>query len=163
MKKVLYLSFAALLAIVGCSKENGGKETVATKTTTLELTLTSTKATINDSGSGAASFAWETGDEIGVEVDDELVKFTLEEFEGSKAKFKAELAEGKTLKEGAFVGYPYVPEDCVDGAFAVSFPKSYDVPKPDAFRLRWSGTLKKEDDGSFSTAMAHTGAILRVT
>ena len=163
MKKVLYLSFAALLAIVGCSKENGGKETVATKTTTLELTLTSTKATINDSGSGAASFAWETGDEIGVAVDGELVKFTLEEFEGSKAKFKAELAEGKTLKEGAFVGYPYVPEDCVDGAFAVSFPKSYDVPKPDAFRLRWSGTLKKEDDGSFSTAMAHTGAILRVT
>ena len=163
MKKVLYLSVAALLAFVGCAKENGGKEAVATKTTTLELTLTPTKATINDSGSGAASFAWEEGDELGVEVDGELVKFTLEEFEGTTAKFKAELADGKTLEEGAFVGYPYVAEDCVEGQFAVSFPTSYEISKSDAFRLRWKGTLKKNDDGSFSTDLEHTGAIVRVT
>jgi len=162
MKKVLYLSFAALLAIVGCSKENGGKEAVMTKTTTLELTLNATKATISDPGKGAASFTWEKGDEIGVEVDGELVKFTLDEFEGSKAKFKAELY-GKTLKNDAFVAYPYVPEDCVDGEFAVSFPSSYDIDKANAFRLRWSGRLKKEDDGTFSTTLDHTGAILRAT
>lgn len=160
MKKAFYTA-AALLALAGCSKEQQNEVLPETGKMTIEISLTETRATITDDGSGPASFAWEQGDKIGVQVGDELVEFELTEFEGSKAKFQAD-ATG-TLEDGAFVAYPYVPEDCDNGTFAVSYPSVYKVDKADAFRLRWSGTLKKENDGSFSTALEHTTAIFRVT
>ena len=159
MKKVFYAA-AALLALAACSKEQNAPEIKAEKT--VQITLTGTKATIDDNGSGAASFAWEQGDKIGVEVDGELVEFELTEFEGNTAKFKADVTG--ELKDGAYVAYPYVPEDCVDGEFEVSYPSVYEVDKADAFRLRWSGTLKEDtENGGFYTALENTAAIFRVT
>ena len=159
MKKVFYAA-AALLALAACSKEQNAPEIKAEKT--VEITLTGTKATIADNGTGAASFAWEQGDKIGIEVEGKLVEFELTEFEGNTAKFKADV-EGK-LKDGAFVAYPYVPEDCVDGNFEVSYPAVYEVDKADAFRLRWSGTLKEDtENGGFYTSLENTAAIFRVT
>ena len=159
MKRMFYAA-AALLAVAACSKEQNEPEMRAPKT--VEITLTGTKATISDEGSGAASFAWEQGDKLGIEVDGQLVEFELTEFEGATAKFKADVTG--ELKDGAFVAYPYVPEDCVDGVFAVSYPAVYEVDKADAFRLRWSGTLREDtENGGFYTALENTAAIFRVT
>ena len=162
MKKVFYFA-AAILALAACSKEQNTPEVTPEKATkTIQITLASTKATIADNDDGAAaSFAWEEGDKIGVQVGDKLVEFTLTEFEGATAKFTAK-AEGE-LMDGAFVAYPYVPEDCVNGTFKVSFPSIYEVDKANAFRLRWAGTLAKQKDGSFKTALKHTTAIFRTT
>ena len=161
MKKALYISIAALIALVSCSKESNEEVMVPKHETTLTLSLVQTKATINDLGSGKATFAWEEGDEIGVQVGDKLEKFVLDSFEGDKAKFKADITG--TLEEGAYVAYPYVAEDCNNGVFGVSFPDTYEVSKANAFRLRWAGKLVKNEDGTFSTALQHTSAILRVT
>ena len=90
MKKALYISIAALIALVSCSKESNEEVMVPKHETTLTLSLVQTKATINDLGSGKATFAWEEGDEIGVQVGDKLEKFVLDSFEGDKAKFKAD-------------------------------------------------------------------------
>lgn len=160
MKKSFYV-VAAFLALAGCAKEQ--VESVSEKAEkTIEITLLDTKATISDSGSGAASFAWEKGDKIGVQVEGKLVEFELTEFEGSTAKFKADV-EGE-LKDGAYVAYPYVPEDFSNGEFKVSYPAVYEVDKADAFRLRWSGTLKKDtENGGFYTELENTAAIFRVT
>lgn len=162
MKKFLNLSFAALLAMVGCAKVESDTTSEMPVEKTVEITLLGTRATISDSGSGAASFAWEAGDHIGVQVGQELKDFELVEFDGDKAKFRATI-EGE-LEDGAFIAYPYVPEDCVNGQFAVSYPSVYEVDKADAFRLRWSGTLKKDaDTGEFYTSLENTAAIFRVT
>ena len=161
MKKAFY-AVAALLALAGCSKEQKEEFVPETGKKTIEITLVQTRATISDEGSGAASFAWEQGDKIGVEVNGKLEEFTLTEFDGSKAKFQADV-DGE-LKEGAYVAYPYVPEDCVDGKFEVSYPSVYEVDKADAFRLRWAGTLMEDtENGGFYTEIENTAAIFRVT
>ena len=162
MKKVLSFSVVALLALFGCTKEQNGIETENAYNTTLTLSITPTKAIINDSDSGPASFEWETGDVIGVQVGNELKEFTFDSYNSdNKAIFKGSITG--SLENGAFVAYPYVPQDCIDGNFSVSFPATYEVSKANAFRLRWTGKLKKENDGTFSTTMEHTSAILRVT
>lgn len=161
MKKAFYAA-AALLMLAGCSKEQQGEIVSEKGKKTIEISLVQTRATISDNGSGAASFAWEEGDKIGVQVDDKLVEFELTEFDGSKAKFQADVTG--ELKDGAYVAYPYVPEDCIDGVFKVSYPSVYEVDKADAFRLRWSGTLKEDtENGGFYTELENTAAIFRVT
>lgn len=161
MKKAFFFLFAALLTLAGCQDNLSVIE--KTNNQTIVITLAQTKALINDSGEGVASFTWEEGDNLGVEVDGSLVKFTLEEYDASKATFKAPAGFTGTLEDGAFVAYPYVPEDCVNGTFAISYPSVYEVDKADAFRLRWSGSLAKQADGTFKTALEHTSAILRVS
>ena len=85
MKKSLYVSLAALAALVGCSKENVEPQALGTETTTVTITLEKTKALINDSDEGgAASFAWEDNDEIGVVVGNAFVKFVLTDKENNK-------------------------------------------------------------------------------
>lgn len=160
MKKLFYFSFAALVALIGCSKveKEAGVQPVEKS---IQITLLKTKATISDSGSGAASFAWEEGDHIGVQVGSELKDFELQEFDGDKAIFRGSITG--ELEDGAFVAYPYIPEDCKDGQFAISYPSVYEVDKPEAFRLRWSGTLSKEEDGCYITSLENTAAIFRVT
>ena len=161
MKKVFYLFAAALLMFAGCQDNLSVIE--KTNNQTIVITLAQTKATISDNGEGAASFAWEEGDEIGVAVGENLVKFVLESFEENKAIFKAAADFSGDLEDGAYVAYPYVAEDCVNGQFALSFPSVYEVSKADAFRLRWSGTLAEQEDGTFATALEHQTAILRVS
>ena len=156
MKKAFY-AVAALLALAGCSKEQKDEIAPETGKKTIDITLVQTRATISDEGEGAASFAWEEGDKIGVEVNGKLEEFVLTEFVGSKARFTADI-EGE-LKEGAYVAYPYVPEDCVDGKFEVSYPSVYEVDKADAFRLRWAGTLMEDtENGGFYTEIENTVA-----
>lgn len=161
MKKVFYLFAAALLTLAGCQDNLSVIE--QTNNQTIVITLAQTKALINDSGEGAATFSWEEGDNLGVEVDGELVEFTLTDYDGSKATFKAPSGFSKALADEAFVAYPYVPEDCDNGVFELSYPSVYEVDKADAFRLRWAGKLAKQEDGTFKAALEHTTAILRVS
>lgn len=162
MKKVFFLFAAAVLTLAGCEK-NESPEQIKDNSKTIEISLVGTKAVINDSGTGAASFSWEAGDEIGVQTSKGLTKFTLAEFKDSKAVFKSPDGFDGTVEDGAFVAYPYVEEDYNGSTYAISYPSVYEVNKGDAFRLRWSGTLAKQTDNSFKTALEHTAAILRVT
>ena len=162
MKKVFFLFAAAVLTLAGCEK-NESPEQIKDNSKTIEISLVGTKAVINDSGSGAASFSWEAGDEIGVQTSKGLTKFTLAEFKDSKAVFKSPDGFDGTVEDGAFVAYPYVEEDYNGSTYAISYPSVYEVDKGDAFRLRWSGTLAKQTDNSFKTALEHTAAILRIT
>ncbi|MBR5735984.1 MAG: hypothetical protein IKX60_04230 [Bacteroidales bacterium] len=163
MKKVFYLFTAAMLVLAGC-QENISVIEKAGNNKTIVITLAQqTKATISDSNSGAASFAWEEGDEIGVETSEGLVKFTLESFVDDRAVFKAPADFTGSLSDGAFVAYPYVADDYKDGNYALSFPSVYEVDKADAFRLRWSGVLVEQADGTYQTGLEHQTAILRVS
>ena len=162
MKKVFYLFAAALLMLAGCQDQLS--ETGKANNQTIVITLAQqTKATIDDSGSGSASFAWETGDKIGVQVGSELVEFTLQEIDGEKAIFRSSSDLSGELTDGAFVAYPYVADDCKNGSFALSYPSVYEVDKPEAFRLRWSGVLNKLEDDTFQADLQHQTAILRVS
>jgi hypothetical protein len=96
MKKAIYTLFA--IALAACTAENlpekpTTRETPETQEPTTEtvsinvrLAEPATKAIINDSGSRAASFSWENGDEIGVVVGNKYYCFTLE---GKPAKTPA--------------------------------------------------------------------------
>jgi len=163
MKKCFYFALAALVALAGCEKENDAPAVSGKSVRTISISIPETKATIADSGSGAATFAWEKGDRLGVAVGSRLVEFTLADPDESPARFTAELEEGEVVEDGAYVAYPYVAEDCVDGAFEVSFPSTYEIEKADDFRLRWAGTLSKQENGTFAATLEHTSAILRVT
>lgn len=67
--------FAALFALVACDMslepEKMVPETPATETVSINVQLAepATRAVINDTGSGAASFSWQNGDQIGVVVE----------------------------------------------------------------------------------------------
>lgn len=163
MKKGLYLSLVALMALAGCSKESVEPQiqVPGAEKFTVTITLNKTKATIEDSGEGAASFAWEENDEIGVVVGDEFVKFVLTDKENNK--FTAELPAGTKLEDGAQIAYPYVEEDFQNGKFALSFPTEYEVADAKAFRLRWAGTLAEQADGTFNAMLEHQTGIFRAT
>ena len=162
MKKSLYVSLAALAALVGCSKENVEPQALGTETTTVTITLEKTKALINDSDEGgAASFAWEDNDEIGVVVGNAFVKFVLTDKENNK--FTGTLPPGSKLEDGALIAYPYVEQDFQGGVFALSFPTEYEVSAANAFRLRWAGSLAAQEDGTFKAMLKHQTGIFRAT
>ena len=57
MKKVFYLFAAALLMLAGC--QDNLSQIEKTNNQTIVITLAQTKALIDDSGSGSATFSWE--------------------------------------------------------------------------------------------------------
>jgi type IV pilus biogenesis protein CpaD/CtpE len=72
MKKAIDTLLA--IALAACTAENIPEKPTTPEPTTEKVSINirlaepATKALINDSGSGAASFSWENGDQIGVVV-----------------------------------------------------------------------------------------------
>jgi flavodoxin len=131
----------------------------------IRLASPATRAVIQDSGSGAASFSWENGDEIGVVVNDKYHRFTLSGKDGDDTGiFSAELPAGSVIADGAHVAYPYIAEDYDENAhnFSLTYPTEYTSTKDGDFRHRWAGTLVK-DGSNYQAVLSHQTAILRVT
>ena len=173
MKKVIYTLFATALA--ACTAESI-PETPTTPESTVpttervsinvRLAEPATKAIINDSGSGAASFSWENGDEIGVVVGNKYYRFTLEGKTGEDTgTFTAELPSGSTIEDGAQIAYPYIADDYNESTntFSLTYPTEYTSTKAGDFRHRWAGTLVKDGSNNFQANLAHQTAILRIT
>lgn len=173
MKKAIYTLFA--IALAACTAESI-PETPTTPESTVpttervsinvRLAEPATKALINDSGSGAASFSWENGDEIGVVVGNKYYCFTLE---GKTSKdtgtFTAELPGGSAIEDGAQIAYPYIADDYNESThtFSLTYPTEYTSNKAGDFRHRWAGTLVKDGSNNFQANLAHQTAILRIT
>ena len=164
--------FAALFALVACDKslepEGLVPETPATQTVSINVQLAelATRAVINDSGSGSASFSWENGDEIGVVVSGKYYRFTLEGMTNeTTGTFTAELPVGISVEDGAAVAFPYVAEDYNESAhtFSLTYPTEYTSTKDGDFRHRWAGTLSQDGSGNFHANLSHQTAILRIT
>ena len=131
----------------------------------IRLASPATRAVIQDSGSGAASFSWEDGDEIGVVVSDKYYRFTLSGKVGEETgTFTAELPAGSVIADGAQVAYPYIADDYDENTltFSLTYPTEYTSTKEGDFRHRWAGTLVK-DGSSYKAELSHQTAILRVT
>ena len=162
MKRIItYL--AAISAFVACSKENPATERLSIN---VRLAEPVTKALINDSGSGSASFSWENGDEIGVVVSGKYYRFTLEGKTGEDTGvFTADLPGGSTIEDGAQVAFPYVAEDYNESThtFSLTYPTEYTSTKDGDFRHRWAGTLSEDGSGNFHANLSHQTAILRIT
>ena len=173
MKKTIYTLFAMSLA--ACTAESI-PETPTTPESTVpttervsinvRLAEPATKAIINDSGSGAASFSWENGDEIGVVVGDKYYRFTLEgKTSEDTGTFTAELPGGSTIENGAQIAYPYIADDYneITNTFSLTYPTEYTSAKAGDFRHRWAGTLSQDGSGNFHANLSHQTAILRIT
>ena len=173
MKKAIYTLFA--IALAACTAESI-PETPTTPESTVpttekvsinvRLAEPATKTIINDSGSGAASFSWENGDEIGVVVDNKYYCFTLEGKTGEDTgTFTAELPSGSTIEDGAQIAYPYIADDYNESTntFSLTYPTEYTSTKAGDFRHRWAGTLVKDGSNNFQANLAHQTAILRIT
>ena len=159
MRIRLIATLILALTILACQKIEGDRA----PQTVIEVSLTDTKATINDSGSGAASFSWEAGDEIGVVAGGALRKFTLSSFDGGTAKFTASLPSGVSVEDNADIAYPYNVDDYSGSVFALSYPVSYTSSSANSFRHRWAGKLSKTGAGKFSALLNHQSGIVRVT
>lgn len=166
-KAILYL--ATLAAIAGCDK-NLLPETPLSSTETVSIHVRlaepATKAVINDSGSGAASFSWENGDQIGVVVNNKYYCFTLTgKTSEDTGTFTAELPGGSTIEDGAQIAYPYMADDYNEGThtFSLTYPTEYTSSKDGDFRHRWAGTLTKDGNNNFQASLEHQTAILRIT
>ena len=159
MKKSI-ASLAILMTFLACQKV---KVDIPVEETIIEVSLQDTKATISDSGSGAASFFWEIGDDIGVVAGDALRKFTLTSIDGGAARFAASLPEGVEIENNSVIAYPYIPEDYSGGVFALSFPLSYTSTSSNSYRLRWAGKLVKTGDRKYVAELNHQTGIVRVT
>lgn len=164
--------FVALFALVACDKslepEELIPETPATQTVSINVQLAepATRAVINDSGSGAASFSWENGDQIGVVVEGKYYCFTLSgKTNESLGTFTAELPGGATIEDGAQIAFPYIAEDYNEGThtFNLTYPTEYTSSKDGDFRHRWAGTLVKDGSNNFQATLSHQTAILRIT
>ena len=171
MKRII-VYFAALSALVACDKSLEPEEQVpeapATQTVSINVQLAepATRALINDSGSGDASFSWENGDQIGVVVEGKYYCFTLTgKTNETLGTFTAVLPDGATIEDGAQIAYPYIAEDYNEGThtFALTYPTEYTSSKDGDFRHRWAGTLVKDGSDNFQAVLAHQTAILRVT
>jgi hypothetical protein len=151
----------------GCEKiQDDNLENVddTTTPTNVEISVSplTTRATISDSGLGAASFAWETGDEIGVVAGGQLVRFTLSKINGDgSAVFSATLPPSVTVENNADIAYPYVAEDYTGGVFALSYPTEYTATASNSFRHRWAGKLTQDGEGKFHANLQHQTGILR--
>ena len=119
MKKAIYTLFA--IALGACSAESVPEHNTnrpATEKVSIRVRFAepASKAVINDSGSGAASFSWEDGDEIGIVVNGKYYRFTLEGKTGEDiGTFTAELPGGSTIEDGAQIAFPYIAEDYNEG------------------------------------------------
>lgn len=176
MKKAIYTLFA--IALAACTAENlpekpTTRETPETQEPTTEtvsinvrLAEPASKALINDSDSGAASFSWENGDQIGVVVGNKYYCFTLEGKTGEDiGTFTAELPGGSTIEDGAQIAYPYIADDYNESShtFSLTYPTEYTSTKAGDFRHRWAGTLSEDGSGNFHANLSHQTAILRIT
>jgi len=173
MKKIIYTLFA--IALTACTAENIPEKPTTPETPTpttekfsinVRLAEPATKALINDSGSGAASFSWENGDQIGVVVGNKYYCFTLEGKTGEDiGTFTAELPGGSTIEDGAQIAYPYIADDYNESShtFSLTYPTEYTSTKVGDFRHRWAGTLVKDGSNNFQANLAHQTAILRIT
>ena len=93
--------------------------------TSITVELPETKALINDTGAGSASFSWENGDEIGVVVDGKYYRFTLSgKTGGQTGTFTADLPSGSSIEDGAAVAFPYIADDYNEstGVFSLTYP-----------------------------------------
>ena len=175
MKQILsYLSALMVAALTSCTAallpENpetpefkDGMEKVSIN---VRLAEPASKAIINDSGSGSASFSWENGDEIGVVVSGKYYRFTLEGMTNeTTGTFTAELPVGISVEDGAAVAFPYVAEDynAITHTFSLTYPTEYTSTKDGDFRHRWAGTLSQDGSGKFHANLSHQTAILRIT
>lgn len=172
MRKVniVFSIFSLLLGLVSCDdslKAVDDNAVVSEKNTIrIRVSLPKTRAVINDTGSGKASFSWENGDDIGVVVDGHLYQFVLSGLDDDNTgSFMAELPVGSTVKDGALIAYPYVSEDFNEGTgiFYLTFPTEYSTTKESDFRHRWAGKLRKGNHDVYYADLAHQTAILRVT
>lgn len=170
MKKVIYTLFA--IALAACTAENIPEKPTTPEPTTEKVSINvrlaepASKALINDSGSGAASFSWENGDQIGVVVNNKYYCFTLEGKSGEDTgTFTAELPGGSTIDDGAQIAYPYIADDYNESShtFSLTYPTEYTSTKAGDFRHRWAGTLVKDGSNNFQANLAHQTAILRIT
>ena len=165
MKKAIYTLFA--IALAACTAESI-PETPTTPESTVpttervsinvRLAEPATKALINDSGSGAASFSWENGDQIGVVVGDKYYRFTLEgKTSEDTGTFTAELPGGSTIENRAQIAYPYIADDYNESTntFSLTYPTEYTSAKAGDFRHRWAGILVKDGSGNFQANLAH--------
>lgn len=175
MKQILsYLSALMVAALTSCTAallpENpetpefkDGMEKVSIN---VRLAEPASKAVINDSGSGSASFSWENGDEIGVVASGKYYRFTLEGMTNeTTGTFTAELPVGISVEDGAAIAFPYVAEDYNESAhtFSLTYPTEYTSTKDGDFRHRWAGTLSQDGNGNFHANLSHQTAILRIT
>ena len=175
MKQILsYLSVLFVAALTSCTAallpENpetpefkDGMEKVSIN---VRLAEPATKAIINDSGSGSASFSWENGDEIGVVVSGKYYRFTLEGMTNeTTGTFTAELPVGISVEDGATVAFPYIADDYNESThtFSLTYPTEYTSTKDGDFRHRWAGTLSQDGSGNFHANLSHQTAILRIT
>lgn len=162
MKTTLaYITFLA--AVTGCTT---GIIQDIQGNTTITVELPETKALINDTGAGSASFSWENGDEIGVVVDGKYYRFTLSGKTGGQTRtFTADLPSGSSIEDGAAVAFPYIADDYNEstGVFSLTYPTEYTSTKDGDFRHRWAGTLSKDGSGKYHALLSHQTAILRVT
>lgn len=167
MKKTFFVILLLMFVAVACdSRKDFDKEQKNPDTVCINIGVTteSTKAVIHDTGSGAATFCWEAGDDIGVVVDGALVRFALKEInDDGTAVFSANLPSGTTVQDNADIAFPYVPEDYSGGVFALSYPKEFTSESETSFRHRWAGKLNKDGEGNFNTSLHHQAGILRVT
>lgn len=102
MKKVLYSIIAVVLSACTANPlpENQAQPGMERVSINVRLAEPATKALINDSGSGSASFSWENGDEIGVVVNNKYYRFTLEGKTGEDlGTFTAELPSREQFKK----------------------------------------------------------------
>ena len=175
MKQFLsYLSALLVAALASCTADllpenpetpefKDGMEKVSIN---VRLAEPASKAVINDSGSGSASFSWENGDQIGVVVNNKYYCFTLEGKSGEDSgTFTAELPGGSTIDDGAQIAYPYIADDYNESAhtFSLTYPTEYTSTKDGDFRHRWAGTLSQDGSGNFHANLSHQTAILRIT
>lgn len=168
MKNVLYSLIAVILTACTANPlpENQAQPGMERVSINVRLAEPATKALINDSGSGSASFSWENGDEIGVVVNNKYYRFTLEGKTGEDlGTFTAELPAGSAIENGARIAFPYIAEDYNESThtFALTYPTEYTSSKEGDFRHRWAGTLSKDGSGNFEANLEHQAAILRIT
>lgn len=168
MKNVLYSLIAVVLSACTANPlpENQAQPGMERVSINVRLAEPATKALINDSGSGSASFSWENGDEIGVVVNNKYYRFTLEGKTGEDlGTFTAELPTGSAIENGARIAFPYIAEDYNEGTstFSLTYPTEYTSAKAGDFRHRWAGTLVKDGSGNFQANLAHQTAILRIS
>jgi len=175
MKQFLsYFSALSVAVLASCTADLLPENPVVTEPHTgtekvsinVQLAAPTTRAVINDPGSGSASFSWENGDEIGVVVSGKYYRFTLEGMTNeTTGTFTAELPVGISVEDGAAVAFPYVAEDYNESAhtFSLTYPTEYTSTKDGDFRHRWAGTLSQDGSGNFHANLSHQTAILRIT
>lgn len=175
MKQFLsYLSALLVAALASCTADLLPENPVVPEPQTgtekvsinVQLAAPTTRAVINDSGSGSAPFSWENGDEIGVVVSGKYYRFTLEGMTNeTTGTFTAELPVGISVEDGAAVAFPYVAEDYNESThtFSLTYPTEYTSTKDGDFRHRWAGTLSEDGSGNFHANLSHQTAILRIT